>query len=167
MLAPSRRSQLRAVLVIFVLALGGLASIATSPLIVCGDGVTRSGEFCYEGAINFPAGVTPSALGLADFDFDGDVDIAVAGQGDNAVQLLLNEGIDFFFEGAFVQVGQAPSALTVADLDQNDTPDLLVTNQLSSDITVILNDGFGGLSALSPIPVGQSPADVRLADFNF
>jgi hypothetical protein len=187
-------------------------SVGSSPSSVAvgdfnGDGVpdlavTNSGSYPYQrdGSISIllgtgdggfisaptiPAGDTPAAVAIADFNGDGTSDLVIVNNGyfvDDGgdyifvpgftSRLFLGNGDGTFQSGAVLLVEASPSSVAVGDFNGDGVPDLAVANAGSSayhrdgSISVLLGTGDGGFTAARTIAAGDSPAAIAIADFN-
>jgi Flp pilus assembly secretin CpaC len=104
-------------------------------------------------------GKTPVALATGDFDLNGSVDLAVLNQGDQTVDVLLNQGNATFVAGPTspLRTGTTPTAIVAGDFAGSGFQGLAVTNSGDNTASVYLNAGSALLSlALEPL-VGTNP----------
>jgi len=94
--------------------------------------------------IESPAGLSPTALVLADFNLDGKVDAAVANTDDNNVSLLLGDGTGRFVSAGYFGTRDLPVALGVGDFNGDGKPDLAVADSFSDTLTILLNQSMAG-----------------------
>ena len=117
--------------------------------------------------MNSPAGASPVAVAVGDFNKDGNLDVVVANSTANTVSVLLGLGNGKFESPVSYPVGNNPSAVAVADFDNDGYPDIAVTNEGDGTVTVLLNNGAqGGFTATGPYTVGTSPSSIAVGDFN-
>src|SRR5579864_4302651 len=93
-----------------------------------------------------PAGNSPVAVALVDFDGDGKLDAVVANSTAGTVSVLPGKGNSTFKAPVPFTVGTNPVALIVADFNGDNKPDVAVVNQGSagsSSVTVLLNTSSG------------------------
>ena len=135
--------------------------------VLLGDG---SGGFALSGT--WVTGNGPTSVAVGDFNADGKQDLVVAnaGNGVDAVTVLLGNGAGGFTSapGSPFPAGTNPWGVAVGDLDGDGKPDLAVTNAGSGAVTVLLGDGAAGFTAApgSPFPTGLSPYAVVVSDVN-
>jgi hypothetical protein len=123
---------------------------------------------------SFPAGLSPVALALADFNGDGVLDIAVADNGDAAsgmlggVSVLLGMGDGTFQQPLEFEAGPNPITIVVGDFNSDGWKDLLVGNgedpsvSGQSNLLVFLGRGDGTFS--TPIAVATGSVKRLCAD---
>ena len=90
-----------------------------------------------------PAGYSPRALAVADFNGDGVPDLATANFATNDVSILLGDGHGGFRPAGVYAAGSGPVSLVTADFNEDGAPDLAVLNQIDGSVSVLLNDGSG------------------------
>lgn len=121
-----------------------------------------------------PAGNSPVAVALVDFDGDGKLDAVVANSTAGTVSVLPGKGNSTFKAPVTFTVGANPVALVVADFNGDNKPDIAVVNQGSagsSSVTVLLNTGgaagsFSFSSATYPLPAGAVPTAIAFGDLD-
>src|SRR5579863_1078412 len=89
-----------------------------------------------------PAGNSPVAIAMADFDNDGKLDAVVANSTAATVSVLPGKGNSTFNAPITFAVGAKPVALVIADFNGDSKPDIAVVSQGSSgnpSVTVLLN----------------------------
>lgn len=120
--------------------------------------------------IQLPAGFTPTALAVADFNKDGRLDLAVTGEGANAVWIFLGNGDGTFTTGATLQyaTGKSPVWVATGDFDGDGNQDLAIANHADDTVSIFLGKGDGTFApAANPVvPVGKGPASIAAADYN-
>lgn len=108
---------------------------------------TAAGTFAPAATRDFPAGVAPTSLAVADINVDGLPDLVVAdgnttatgATGDNAISGLIGNGGGSFGSNVELPVGTNPQSLAVADFNDDSTLDVATANSGSDNITVVLN----------------------------
>jgi hypothetical protein len=111
-------------------------------------------------ARTFPAGPTPVALVLGDFDADGRLDAALADHDNRSIGVWLGRG-----DGTFLKLGDVPTdlgpvALAIADMNSDGWPDLVCANHDGRTVQVFLNTSTlaaGSFHLFAPAP---NPASV-------
>jgi hypothetical protein len=141
----------------------------------CSDGYVSvllgNGDGTFQGHVDYPVGVTPDAVTLADFNGDGKLDLAV-GSGDpsatGSIFVLLGNGDGTlqpqttWSTGA---TGNQPLALFTGDFNNDGKLDLISTNSSGNGISVLLGNGDGTFQ--NPSSFGNAPeSTAALADFN-
>ncbi len=103
---------------------------------------------------DFPAGNSPTAIAVGDYNIDGISDLVVSDEADNAVSVLLGQGGGFFGPNFELPVDQAPVSIATADFNGDGKADIATANQNSNDATVILNSSsfVGPTNPLAGIP---------------
>lgn len=117
-------------------------------------------------------GGQPTDLTLADFEgargADGDLDLLVV-NGDETVQLFVNDGEGNFKLGSTDDLPGAPGIIEPEDVDGDKDIDGVVLGEAgfgpTGAMTILLNNGFGGFQQLV-IPVGQEPSSMAIGDFD-
>jgi subtilisin-like proprotein convertase family protein len=115
---------------------------------------------------NFPVGVNPTNMAIADFNNDSKADIAVTNQVSNDVSVLLGNGDGTFAPQTVVSAGSAPYAIAAGKFDADNNFDLAVVNSGSNNVSILLGNGMGGFSAPTNFFVGASPISIAVGDFN-
>jgi hypothetical protein len=114
----------------------------------------------------YPAGLFPQAVAVADLDADGTADLVVANQFGSTVSVLLGVGGGGFAAHVQYGVGSQPRAVVVADLDGDGLPDLATADAGSASVSVLHNLGGGTFGALTLLPVGLQPRDLAAGDLD-
>lgn len=126
-----------------------------------GEGGGRYDFLRYKG---FPAGNSPVALALGDFNDDGRKDIAVVAQDDNAVDVFLCKEDGGFEPRNEYIVGARPSAITIADLNADGVADLVTANSASNTVSVMAGKSDGTFGKAKQFPTGINPVDIAAFD---
>ena len=120
--------------------------------------------------IPFPAGSSPQAIAVGDFNGDGIEDLVIADFTGKGVTVLQGDGAGNFtaFTGSPFPVGPNPYSVVVGDFNGDGIQDLATANLLGNSVTVLLGNGAGGFTQVqgSPFMVGSNPASVVVGDFN-
>ncbi len=127
---------------------------------------------------NYPAGNTPDAVAVADFNGDGKLDIAVAdygnpSAGDNGgVSILLGNGDGTFQAAMLISAGKNPISIAVGDFNNDGRKDLLVADfgdrptGGSGSVEVLLGNGDGTFQPPLILTAGNEPLPLAVGDFN-
>ncbi len=140
-----------------------ISSGTVSVLLGTGDGT-------FQDAVSYPAGPSPTAVAVGDFNGDGIQDLAVADLGDGGnkgVSVLLGTGDGSFqpprtFATATSFFGQA---VAVGDFNGDGVPDLAVTDSSNNSVNVLLGTGDGSFQGATNFIAGIGGA-VAVGDFN-
>ncbi len=124
-------------------------------------------------SILVPVGDQPSGVATGDFNNDGLTDIATCLAGDNAVQILLNDGAGGFAVPGPTEtfaVGFEPRALAAADLDNDGDRDIAVACFASDSVVFLVQEpapmpGMAQFIRALDFAVGDGPRAITLADF--
>jgi hypothetical protein len=102
-------------------------------------GARSGGTVSFPTHKTFPAGSSPSGLGLTDLDNDGNLDVVVADSAaPGSVLFFLGDGTGNLRQsGAARPTGPGPSAVVLADVDGDTRNDVITTNSDGS-ITIFL-----------------------------
>ena len=153
MIQPSRRFDWPVVL---------LTSLAA---VVFGTPMVQAQSYLFNRA-DFPIGLGPSAVIIADFNGDGRLDLAVANQADNTVSILLGIPGGTFAPERSYATGTSPAGLISADFNGDGKLDLAVVNYLDNTVSVLLGNGDGTFQPHTDYATGIQPFAVVAADFN-
>ncbi|HEX8200969.1 MAG TPA: VCBS repeat-containing protein, partial [Isosphaeraceae bacterium] len=134
---------------------GSLSNSGVTVLLGLGDGT-------FQGAGRAPAGGSPEALLLGEFNGDGHPDLAVAASGN--VTVLLGHGDGTLQVGSSIPVGGTPEALLSGEFNGDGHLDLAVTS--SGGVTVLLGRGNGTFRSGTVLPVGGRTRALLAGDFN-
>ena len=131
-------------------------------------------------AKDYPVGINPKAVVIADFNGDGKPDIAVANSGDpeigdpGNVSILLNNGDGTFQPTRNITAGKNPCSIAVGDFNRDGHLDLVVVNNainvaggwLPGTVSVLLGNGDGTFQTHVDYAAGTGPCSVAEGDFN-
>jgi hypothetical protein len=106
---------------------------------------------------------------VGDLDGDGRPEVVVANGGDNAAQVLHNNG-----SGALTSVtpqdiygtGQFPTAVVLADLNNDGKLDVIVANDSDKTVSILLGNGDGTLQTQLTYFLVSYPYSLSVADVN-
>ena len=96
--------------------------------------------------MNYPVGLTPRSLALADVDGINGLDLITSNELGNSVSILKNNGNGTFATAVTVALGTSPYALTAKDLTGDGRPEIIVTLQDTDQIAILKNNGSGGFT---------------------
>lgn len=134
------------------------------------------GDGTFQAAVNFPAGTTPVAIAVADFDRDGKFDLAIQNEGkllggigpliENSVSIHLGQGDGTFMAPVFHYGSTDGRFITTGDLNRDSMPDLVVANSNSANVSVLLGNGDGSFQRAVTYDAGWGPLSVVVDDLN-
>jgi len=119
-------------------------------------------------ATAYPAGTSPTAIAVGDFNGDGKPDVVLANWNDGSVSLLLGNGAGALGAPAAFAVGPNPWALATGDFNGDGKLDLAVANFGGPSVSILLGNGAGGFAGAADIALaGQlNPSAVAVGDFD-
>jgi FG-GAP-like repeat/Abnormal spindle-like microcephaly-assoc'd, ASPM-SPD-2-Hydin len=119
----------------------------------------------FTGSRDFPVGMTPFSVAVADFNGDGKPDVVTANTSSNDLSVLLGNGDGTLQPAVSYPVGTGPITVRTGDVSGDGIPDLAV---LSASVSVLLGNGDGtfGSPRITAISAGNLPTDLVVADFN-
>ncbi len=129
-------------------------------------------------SIRYPAGNSPNAVAVADFNGDGKLDIAVAdygnpSTGDNGgVSILLGNGDGTFQPAISVNAGKNPIWIAVGEFNGNGRKDLVVSDfgdrqtGGNGSVEILLGNGDGTFQLPTTLNAGNEPFPLAVGDFN-
>jgi serine/threonine protein kinase/Flp pilus assembly protein TadD len=125
------------------------------------------GDGTFQAAVNYPTGLTPSGVGVGDFNGDGIPDLAVSNIFSATLSILLGNGNGTFQAAVNYPAGQFPGSVVVADFNGDGVLDLAVTNLVNNSVSVLLGNGNGSFQApLGFASGGNFPFFMVAGDFN-
>jgi hypothetical protein len=114
--------------------------------------------------LRFPAGKSPEAVVVEDFNGDGIPDVATANSLDNTVSVLLGNGDGTFQHAINAPTGATkPMALAAAHLRRGGTLDLVTANDAGT-VSILRGNGDGTFQAAVTYASGSHPDAVAVAD---
>src|SRR5580698_2246254 len=150
--ASMKQRQLTAFLIVVTATVAFVPSLA------------RAQVYLY-GRADFPGGVDPAGVVVADFNGDGRLDLAVTNS-QNQVSILLGSANGGFTVGGTFATGSYPTALVAADFNGDKKIDLAVINANSGTISILLGNGDGTFEVQALIPVASAPTLLAGGDVN-
>lgn len=111
-------------------------------------------------------GSTPNQVTIADFNNDGNQDLALAGGGNNSVEVFLGLGTGKFQIAANFAAGTDPTGVAVADFNGDGIKDLAVANNGSSTVSILLGNGNGTFGTHVDYPTATTPYLAFAVDMN-
>jgi hypothetical protein len=130
------------------------------------------GDGTFQTPLSFSAGVSPTAVIVADLNGDGKPDLAVSDYGDTSgysqgVSLLLGNGDGTFGNPVTYTSGVGPHGVAAARFNGASAPlDLAVANFGNGSVSVFVGNGNGTLVAPPTFPVGSFPTGAAVGDLN-
>jgi uncharacterized protein (DUF2141 family) len=129
-------------------------------------------------SVNYPAGNSPNAVAVADFNGDGKLDIAVADYGDpstgnnGGISILLGNGDGTFQAATQIDAGKNPISIAVGDFNGDGKKDLVVADLGgrptggNGSVEVLLGNGDGTFQTPLSLSAGNEPFPLAVGDFN-
>ncbi len=119
----------------------------------------------------YPFGHRNVGVELADFNNDGFPDVAVAGGGQNRIDVLLSDGAGEFRTTSQtnadpIEAAVGRYALAAADFNGDGNQDLVLTVNNQNYVTVYLGNGLGGFVVGRRPGIGFQANTVRVVDFD-
>ena len=132
--------------------------------ILSGVLLAHAGQFLE--APEYPAGTSPQAVAVGDFNGDGKLDVAVVNGNANTVSVMLGNGDGTFQAKTDFATGSTPRGIAVGHFTSSGNLDLAVTNFASNTVSVLLGNGDGTFQAKKDTAVGSGPIGIAVSDFN-
>ena len=109
---------------------------------------------------DFPAGLNPTSIAIADFNEDGIPDMAITAQGDNALAVLIGTGGGTFAPVFELPLQASPDSVVTADFNGDGLPDVAVSNNGSNTVAIVLDS-----AALFGASTGQGGTQFPNAEY--
>jgi hypothetical protein len=121
----------------------------------------------FESIVHYPAGSSPVAVAVGDFNRDGNDDVAVVNADSNSVSIFIGSATGSMASAVSYLVGSDPRSLAVADINRDGKDDLAVTNAGAGTVSVLSGIGNGTFAAAVPYGVAAAtPVWISTGDFN-
>jgi len=126
-----------------------------------------NGDGTFQPKVDYPAGITPGSVVVADLNADGRVDMAVpntpANSSTNTISVLLGNGDGTFGPRTVFATDGGPWSLAVADLNEDTRLDIVSANYGSpSTVSVLLGNGDGTFLPGTTVPTGSFAHNTQL-----
>jgi outer membrane protein assembly factor BamB len=121
------------------------------------------GDGTLQPRVDYPTGMYPFAVAVADFNGDAVLDVAVLAEGLN---VLLGKGDGTFQPGATYPISVGVIAMALADVNADGKVDAVVVDQDNNDVVVQLGNGDGTFQGAVTYPLGTSLSWVAVDDLN-
>ena len=122
-----------------------------------------NGDGTFQSHMEYPTGVYPTSVAVADFNGDGKLDVATANYSATSVSVLLGNGDGTFQTNVDYPTAYGPNFVAIGDFNLDGEPDLITTNSYRNVISVLLGNGDGTFRWRSSIQPETCPARQRLA----
>jgi len=115
----------------------------------------------------YPVGLSPIAVAVADFNGDGAQDLAVANYDSDDVSIFLGTGTGEFLDLGFTfPVAAGPFEIKAVDVNGDGRPDLVSSAENDDLVSVLLNEGDGFFAEVQNFDCqGAAPEGLVVADF--
>jgi Flp pilus assembly secretin CpaC len=143
----------------------GDGTTAGAVSVLIGNKVNNVQDGTFGTKIDYPVGISPSAITTADFNSNGAVDLAVTNKADNTFSILPGKGDGTFGTQKTFATGKGPAGITTADFNSDSHADLAVTNQTDATVSVLLGNGDGTFLGQTTYTTGSGPAGIIAAIF--
>jgi hypothetical protein len=132
---------------------------------------STAGNITFAPKTDYPTGIEPVSVAVADIDGDGKKDIVVANNGSFTVSIFRNISSpgSISFDARIDLPAAVPFMVCIADLDKDGRPDLVTANMVSNSISIFRNTGGVGnisFAARTDFPTGSEPISVGIADMD-
>lgn len=146
---------------------GGNATYGGSSSQAISETVMALPEDGFESGVNYPFGVSPIGIVVADFNDDGHADLATA-DFYGGVGVLLGNGDGTFQPAVSYAAGPNSQGIVAGDFNGDGHADLAVSNGYGFlfIITVLLGNGDGTFQPGVTYMTGQGPSSMAVGDFN-
>ncbi|HUI84292.1 MAG TPA: VCBS repeat-containing protein, partial [Candidatus Binatia bacterium] len=124
------------------------------------------GDGTFQQAVNYPAGLAPRWVVVADFNGDGKPDLAVAEESSGAAGILLGNGDGTFQPVVNYATGVSPWSIAAGDFNGDGKLDLVTANLVSNNVSVLLGNGNGTFQSALNYSAGINPSSLAIGDFN-
>ncbi len=127
-----------------------------------------NGDGTFQASVEYPAGITPGSVVIADLNADGRMDLTWANTpanvSTNTISVRLGNGDGTFGpKTTFATVG-SPWSLAVADFDEDRRLDVVTANYgFPSTVSVLLGNGDGTFSPGTTVTTGSFAANPQVA----
>jgi hypothetical protein len=125
---------------------------------------------------DFPTGISPQFMTMADLNMDGKLDLAIATAGTTSVAVFLNTtapgaAVPSFAAKQDFDTGIGTANVAIGDMNNDGKPDLTSANNTTDTVSVLLNTTTPGSVTFSFAPkqdfvMGNQPSFVVVGDLN-
>jgi type II secretory pathway component GspD/PulD (secretin) len=143
----------------------GDGKTASSVSILLGNKTGGVPDGTFVAKVDYPVGVSPSAITTADFNTDGTIDLAVTNLVDNTVSILLGIGDGTFGKQTTFATGNGPAGVATADFNNDSHADLAVSNKTDGTVSILLGVGDGTFGAQTAYSAGSGPSGIVAKNF--
>lgn len=144
-----------------------LATVDAGSSCFCVSILLGNGDGSFQAPISVRPPVTPSSLGVGDFNHDGKLDVATAGQflATSKLTVYLGNGDGTLKQGSSYLVEGSPESIAVGDFRNIGKLDLAVADLEGVGVSVLLGNGDGSFQQAVAYPTLFAHA-VSTGDFN-
>ncbi len=111
------------------------------------------GDGTFAPRVDYPTGLAPFGVAVADLNADGNPDMAVTNRGANTVSVLLGRGDGTFAAKSDYNTGGGPQPIVVGDLDKDGNLDIVTANS-NTTVSVLRGRPNGTFSSRTDYPGG-------------
>ncbi len=111
------------------------------------------GDGTFAPKVDYPTGLAPFGVAVADLNADGNPDMAIANRGANTVSVLLGRGDGTFAAKSDYNTGGGPQAIVAGDLDKDGNLDIVTANS-DTRVSVLRGRPNGTFSPRADYPGG-------------